>query len=100
MNRTLRTALYALSIASSSLIACGDDEEHGHDGGHEGDHDEDDAGSKPELGFFVASDTSKTGDLGGLSGADARCNWLAMAAGVKSPKFAAYAVLSVRFMFV
>jgi len=40
--------------------------------------------------FFVTSDTSKTGNLGGLSGADARCQALAAAAGFGAHTFHAY----------
>jgi hypothetical protein len=40
--------------------------------------------------FFVTSDTSKTGNLGGLAGADMRCNMLAQAAGIGDHTFAAY----------
>jgi hypothetical protein len=43
-----------------------------------------------QLGFFVTSDTSSTGDLGGLSGADARCQRLAAAAGAGSRSWHAY----------
>src|SRR5262245_2507814 len=91
-------------VLATALVgaACGGDddddvrgEDAGGDGGH-GDHedsgkpvDDDDAGSKPALSFFVTSDTSKTGNLGGLKGADERCNKLAKAAGSKR-KFAAY----------
>lgn len=50
---------------------------------------DDDAGAAVEMSFFVSSDTSKTGNLGGLAGADERCNTLAKAAGSKL-KFAAY----------
>jgi hypothetical protein len=50
---------------------------------------DDDAGAKGELSFFVTSETNKTGNLGGLKGADERCNKLAKAAGSKLT-FAAY----------
>jgi hypothetical protein len=43
--------------------------------------------------FFVSSDTSKTANLGGLTGADARCARLAAAA--KLPKHTWHAYLSV-----
>jgi hypothetical protein len=46
------------------------------------------AGSKTT--FFVTSDTSKTGKLGGLEGADKRCNDLAAAAGITGHVFKAY----------
>jgi hypothetical protein len=103
----------AMTVAAGLFIGCGDDDspadgggdaDHG-DHGHEGDDhdkkdsgpsasddggsDDDDAGTKPALSFFVTSDTSKTGNLGGLTGADTRCNTLAKAAGAKA-KFAAY----------
>src|SRR5262245_54110455 len=91
-------------VLATALVgaACGGDddddvrgEDAGGDGGH-GDHedsgkpvDDDDAGSKPALSFFVSSDTSKTGNLGGLKGADERCAKLAKAAG-STRKFQAY----------
>ena len=40
--------------------------------------------------FFVTSDTSKTGDLGGLVGADMRCQRLAAAAGLGGKVWHAY----------
>lgn len=40
--------------------------------------------------FFVSSDTSMTGKLGGLEGADKRCQDLAMAAGIGGHTFHAY----------
>jgi hypothetical protein len=40
--------------------------------------------------FFVTSDKSKTGNLGGLSGADARCSKLAQAAGFPAKTWVAY----------
>jgi hypothetical protein len=39
-------------------------------------------GSGPQIGFFVTSTTSTTGNLGGLAAADATCQRLAMAAGL------------------
>lgn len=42
------------------------------------------------LSFFVTSDKSMTGDLGGLPGADARCQALAKAAGAGARTFHAY----------
>jgi hypothetical protein len=96
-----KTTWIAAFGAALLFAACGDDDSSSDAGGDaaHGDHDhedgggqrdEDDAGSAPKLGFFVTSETSSTGDLGGLSGADARCNRLAAAAGVRNPKFAAY----------
>ncbi|HEY0465368.1 MAG TPA: hypothetical protein VGC79_14235 [Polyangiaceae bacterium] len=66
-------------------VACGSDEQEtnnaqaGAGGG---------AGSKPT--FFVSSDTSATADLGGLTGADARCQDLAISAGFAAHSFHAY----------
>jgi hypothetical protein len=48
------------------------------------------AGSKSKTTFFVTSDTSKTGKLGGLTGADKRCQDLAVAAGFGDHTFHAY----------
>jgi hypothetical protein len=42
------------------------------------------------LGFFVTSDTSATGDLGGLPAADARCQRLAEAVGAGARTWRAY----------
>ena len=47
-------------------------------------------GAAAATSFFVTSDTSKTGNLGGLSGADARCQALAVAAGFGAHTFHAY----------
>jgi hypothetical protein len=57
------------------------------------DADERDAGdapSEPRLGFFVTSDKSSTGNLGGLSGADARCKALAESVGAGDRSWRAY----------
>jgi hypothetical protein len=48
------------------------------------------AGGASKTTFFVTSDTSKTANLGGLTGADARCQKLAMAAGIGDHTFHAY----------
>lgn len=47
-------------------------------------------GGKSKTTFFVSSDTSMTGKLGGLSGADKRCQDLAQAAGIGDHTFHAY----------
>jgi hypothetical protein len=49
-----------------------------------------DAGGGVQLGFFVSSDTSSTGNLGGLAGADARCQALAEAVGAGERTWRAY----------
>jgi hypothetical protein len=48
------------------------------------------AGSKSKTTFFVTSDTSMTGKLGGLAGADKRCQDLAAKAGFGDRTFHAY----------
>lgn len=48
------------------------------------------APSGPSLSFFVSSATSTTGNLGGLSGADATCQRLAAAVGQGSRTWRAY----------
>ena len=105
MDRTTKLTWWLALAMGCALIACGDDDDNPKDAGgdaNHGDHDdsgandggadEDDAGKLDvdKMSFFVASDTSKTADLGGLKGADERCNRLAKAAGVKSRTFAAY----------
>lgn len=47
-------------------------------------------GAKSKTTFFVTSDTSKTGNLGGLTGADKRCQDLAQAAGFGDHTWRAY----------
>lgn len=47
-------------------------------------------GAAPKTTFFVTSDTSATADLGGLTGADMRCQNLASAAGWGAHTFHAY----------
>ena len=47
-------------------------------------------GAKSKTTFFVTSDTSKTGKLGGLEGADKRCQDLATKAGIGDHTFHAY----------
>lgn len=49
-----------------------------------------DAGPSPMTSFFVTSDRNPTGNLGGLAGADARCQRLAAAAGLGSKTWRAY----------
>lgn len=47
-------------------------------------------GTAPLMGFFVTSQTSTTGNLGGLSGADATCQRLAAAAGAGNRTWRSY----------
>jgi hypothetical protein len=48
------------------------------------------SGAQSRISFFVTSDSSTTGNLGGLRGADARCQRLAQAAGLGSKTWRAY----------
>jgi hypothetical protein len=50
----------------------------------------DGAAPSPLMTFFVSSDTSATGNLGGLAGADARCQRLAAAVGQGTKTWRAY----------
>lgn len=60
------------------------------DAGADASEDASDAGSEPQLGFFVSSDKSVTGNLGGLPGADARCKALAEGVGAGKRSWRAY----------
>lgn len=51
---------------------------------------DDDAGASSSLGFFVTSQTSTTGNLGGIDGADDTCAELAAAVGAGDRTWAAY----------
>ncbi|HEY0465592.1 MAG TPA: hypothetical protein VGC79_15365 [Polyangiaceae bacterium] len=68
---------------------CGSDEDnvqaHQGEGGSAGT-----SGEVAKTTFFVTSDTSTTADLGGLNGADARCQRLAVAVGLGAHTFHAY----------
>jgi hypothetical protein len=92
-----------LPLLSAALIACDDDTAsggkrdasngaHDDDSGHAADsgHAHDAAAGSSKLSFFVSSDTSMTGDLGGLAGADARCAQLAKDAGASGATWHAY----------
>jgi hypothetical protein len=74
----LRTSLPAVA-ALCLLAGCGDD-------------DDETTTPTPDtsLSFFVTSTTSPTGNLGGLSGADARCQSLAAAVGAGQKTWRAY----------
>jgi hypothetical protein len=73
MRRTLSVVLVA------TAISCGDDE-----------GPTAPSTSGPAVSFFVSSSTNATGNLGGLSGADARCQSLAAAAGHGARTWRAY----------
>lgn len=48
------------------------------------------SGSAAEMTFFVTSETNATGNLGGIAGADAKCERLAQAAGAAQHTWRAY----------
>jgi hypothetical protein len=59
-------------------------------GGVSGGTDAGAGGVSPSMSFFVTSETSATGNLGGLAMADAKCGRLAAAAGVTGKTWRAY----------
>ena len=75
-----RAAVLALSAAFS--LACGKHDDPGAVNPA--------AAPTSTLGFFVSSSKSTTGNLGGLRGADARCQGLAVAVGAGSRTWRAY----------
>jgi hypothetical protein len=89
-----------LTLLCAGFSACGDDDSSTDDAGHgDHDHDAEDAGKSDQdagdvatakLSFFVTSDKSVTGSLGGLAGADARCAKLAKAVGASGKTWHAY----------
>src|SRR5262245_29176290 len=91
LSKNLNATLFALAAALTAPVlgACGDDDTGGKDHSHDGDED---AGFQhsSKFRFFVTSDTSKTGKLGGLKGADARCTTLAKAVGADDHTWHAY----------
>ena len=72
-----RTLSLILALAA---VSCGDD-----DSSPNGP-----SNAAPTVSFFVTSVTSSTGNLGGLAGADARCQSLAAAAGHGARTWRAY----------
>ena len=80
-----RSTVLATFLAATAIIA----------GGCSSDDDDAETSSAPltaadGLSFFVTSQTSKTGNLGGISGADATCTTLAAAAGAGDKVWKAY----------
>jgi hypothetical protein len=97
----MQRTLIGVMLASLGCLSAGCEDDKSDDSNDEnavtGDEDaqveEGDAGSeepKSKLSFFVTSDTSATGDLGGLKGADARCQKLAQAVSSRPRTFRAY----------
>jgi len=81
-------SLLSCMILPLLSVSCSSDEDvqaHQGEGGSGGT-----SGAVHETTFFVTSDTSATADLGGLVGADARCQRLADAANLASHTFHAY----------
>ena len=71
--------VYIPLLALAALMGCDDD-----DNGTTG------PDNNSQLGFFVSSSTSPNGNLGGLSGADSRCQSLAAAVGAGGRTWRAY----------
>jgi hypothetical protein len=104
----MRREVRAVLVALCSVIACDDADKEAadsssdtanaadggvkdaRDGGAQSEQGEGGEGAPNRLGFFVTSDSSATGDLGGLPGADARCQRLAAAAGAGGRTWRAY----------
>lgn len=88
MNKLRLVSLISCLVLPWLNAGCGSDDNvqvHQGEGGSAGTSGGDAKGT-----FFVTSDTSATADLGGLSGADARCQRLADAAGFGAHTFHAY----------
>ena len=77
-----RTVLGLAGALTLALAGCDSDDDG--QGGAAG------SGAQSRTSFFVTSDTSPTGNLGGLRGADARCQMLAEAAGLGGKTWRAY----------
>ncbi|HET7544965.1 MAG TPA: hypothetical protein VFK05_34100 [Polyangiaceae bacterium] len=86
IERCLRPLISCLVLPLFS-VGCESDKDNAHPGGG-GSAGMSGQGAKAT--FFVSSDTSATADLGGLKGADARCQRLADAAGFGAHTFHAY----------
>jgi hypothetical protein len=90
MNEAARRALWLVGFV---LLGCSkDNAKSGSDrtGQHPADRGVEAGKGTRVSSFFVSSDTSKTGNLGGLSGADARCGRLATAATLPTHTWKAY----------
>src|SRR6185295_18677021 len=75
----MKRRLVTLSIASALVAACGSNN-----------NSTSPSGNTPVMSFFVTSQKSTTGNLGGLRGADATCQTLAAAVGAGSRTWKAY----------
>src|SRR5262245_18429507 len=71
-------------VLAGFLAACGGDDDNGLTGSTQG------GSGASALGFFVSSSKSTTGNLGGLRGADARCQSLGAAVGGRGRTWRAY----------
>lgn len=95
MKTFLDAAAYAMALAAAVSATGCDSSNHpspviGGSGAGSGGQPSAAEGSERKANFFVSSDTSKTGNLGGLDGADARCTTLAKAAGFSQKAWHAY----------
>jgi hypothetical protein len=95
--KTLRAVMFA-GASCCLLVSCDDDKSRdtakdpvgGDQDASVETHDSGPNEPPNTLSFFVTSDTSPTANLGGLAGADARCQRLADAAGAGDRTFRAY----------
>jgi hypothetical protein len=87
-----RTVLGLAGALSMALSGCNSDDENPSSGGQAGTGG---TGSQSRTNFFVSSEKNPTGNLGGLKGADARCQRLAAAVGLGSKTWRAYLSVEV-----
>lgn len=81
MRRTPHLSLSLSLVCAALAVGCGEDES---------DPQTDTSSLTSELSFFVTSETNPTGNLGGLAGADAKCERLAAAVGAGAKTWKAY----------
>jgi hypothetical protein len=90
MVRSKNTSGCVLACVASTALACNSETVKPAIDASTAQPQQDSAGSSGSASFFVSSDTSKTANLGGLAGADARCERLAVAANLPKHTWRAY----------
>src|SRR5688572_26805232 len=89
-------ALPVAALLAGLPLACGGDESDDEDtsaagaAGTAAEGDTATPGAAAEMTFFVTSETNPTGNLGGIAGADAKCERLAEAVGAGDHTWRAY----------
>jgi hypothetical protein len=81
---------YVVACVASAVVACNSETVKPATDASTAPPKPDSAGASGSASFFVSSDTSKTANLGGLAGADARCERLAAAANLPEHDWRAY----------